>query len=95
MTNMNHRTSKGASGATWTVAEAKARLSELIERARSVGPQTVTRNGRTAVVVVAAEEWDRKTKRAGNLAEFLASSPLRGAKLKVERLQSGLRNTEL
>jgi hypothetical protein len=29
----------------WTVAEAKARLSEVIDRAATKGPQTVTRNG--------------------------------------------------
>ncbi len=29
----------------WTVAAAKARLSELIERARAKGPQTITRRG--------------------------------------------------
>ena len=40
---------------TWTVAEAKAKFSEVIERAQSGGPQTITRNGRTAVVVVAAD----------------------------------------
>jgi predicted nucleic acid-binding protein len=34
---------------TWTVAEAKAKLSEVIERAQSGGPQTITRNGHTAV----------------------------------------------
>jgi prevent-host-death family protein len=95
MTTMSHSTSKSTDGATWTVAEAKAKLSELIERARSMGPQTVTRNGRTAVVVVAVEEWERKTKRTGNLAEFFASSPLRGAKLEVKRLKGGLRKTEL
>jgi prevent-host-death family protein len=80
---------------TWTVAEAKAKFSELIERARSEGPQTVTRNGRTAVVVVSAEEWDRKTKRTGNLAEFFAASPLRKAKLKIERVKGGLRDADL
>ena len=90
---MSHSTSKRTNGATWTVAEAKARLSEVIERACSTGPQTVTRNGRTAVVVVAAEEWERKTKRTCNLAEFFASSPLRGAKLEVERPKGGLRPT--
>jgi prevent-host-death family protein len=95
MTTMSHSTSKSPDGATWTVAEAKAKLSELIERARSMGPQTVTRNGRMAVVVVAAEEWERKTKRTGNLAEFFASSPLRGAKLEVKRPKGGLRKTEL
>jgi len=61
---------------TWTVAAAKANLSEVIDLARSHGPQTITRNGRTAVVVVAAEEWERKTRRSGNLAKFFAASPL-------------------
>ena len=55
----------------WTVAEAKAKFSEVIDRAMSEGPQTVTRKGRTAVVVVGASEWQRKTMRVGNLAEFL------------------------
>jgi prevent-host-death family protein len=71
--------------ATWTVAEAKARLSEVIERAKSGGPQTITKNGRTAVVVVDADEWERKTKRTGNLAEFFAASPLRQSGLKIKR----------
>ena len=79
----------------WTVAEAKAKLSEVIDKARSDGPQTITRKGRTAVVVVAVEEWERKTKRSGNLAEFFAASPLRGAKLKVARVKGGLRRVDL
>jgi prevent-host-death family protein len=79
----------------WTVAEAKAKLSEVIERARSTGPQTITRSGRTAVVVVAADEWERKTKRVGNLAEFLAASPLRGSQVRVKRLQDRSRKVEL
>ena len=70
---------------TWTVAEAKARLSEVIERAQSGGPQTITKNGRTAVVVVDAEEWERKTRRTGNLADFFAASPLRQSGLKIKR----------
>ncbi len=79
----------------WTVAEAKAKFSELIDRARSGGPQTITRKGRTAVVVVAAEEWERKTKRTGTLAEFFAASPLRGSKLRFERFKGGQRKTDL
>jgi len=80
---------------TWTVAEAKARLSEVIERARSQGPQTITRRGRDPVVVVAAEEWERKTKRKGNLAEFFAASPLRGSGLSVQRIPGKLRKVQL
>jgi prevent-host-death family protein len=69
----------------WTVAEAKAKFSELIDRAKSDGPQHITRNGRKTAVVVAVEEWERKTKRKGNLAEFFASSPLRGSGIRVRR----------
>jgi prevent-host-death family protein len=79
----------------WTVAEAKAKFSEIIERAVSEGPQTITKRGRTAAVVVAAEEWERKTRRAGNLAEFFASSPLRGSNLRVRRLKTPPRKINL
>lgn len=80
---------------TWTVAEAKARLSELMEQAQAEGPQTITKHGRTAAVVVSAEEWERKTKRTGNLAEFLAESPLRGSELQVKRKQDRARKVAL
>jgi prevent-host-death family protein len=79
----------------WTVAKAKAKLSELIDRAQSGGPQTITRSGRTAVVVVAAEEWERKTKRTGNLAEFFAASPLRGSGVTLSRATDRPRKVEL
>jgi len=83
------------SSQSWTVADAKAKLSEVIERAMSEGPQTITRNGRTAVVVVGAEEWQRKTKRVGNLAEFFAGSPLRESGLKIRRRRERPRKINL
>jgi prevent-host-death family protein len=79
----------------WTVAEAKAKFSEIIERAMSEGPQTITRKGRTAAVVVGAEEWERKTKRVGTLAEFFAASPLRGSELKLRRRKEQPRKINL
>lgn len=79
----------------WTVAEAKAKLSEVIERALKQGPQTITRNGRRTVVVVDADEWERKTKRSGNLADFFAASPLRGSGLKVRRTKDRPRPIDL
>lgn len=68
----------------WTVASAKAKLSEVIERAQ-LAPQTITRNGKPSVVVISAEEWQKKTARRGSLAEFLLASPLRGAELDITR----------
>ena len=79
----------------WTVAQAKAKFSEVISRAESEGPQIITRNGRTTVVLVGIGEWERKTRRKGNLAEFFAASPLRGSELKLKRPAGGLRKSDL
>jgi prevent-host-death family protein len=80
----------------WTVASAKARLSEVIDRARTHGPQLITRNGRLAAVVVGPEEWERKSRRVGSLADFFASSPLRETpELKVERIRDRPRDDVL
>jgi prevent-host-death family protein len=75
--------------------QAKARFSEVIDRALVDGPQTITRKGQKAVVVVSAEEWRRKTERKDNLAEFFAASPLRGSDLKIKRSKDGPREIEL
>ncbi len=80
---------------SWTVAEAKAKFSQLLDKAQSEGPQKITKHGHTTAVVVAAEEWERKAERKGNLAQFLATSPLRGSGLKFRRLPVRLRRVEL
>ena len=81
-------------GDCWTLAVAKARLSEVIERAQT-DPQTITRHGRPSAVIVSAEEWARKIARKGSLAEFLLSSPLRGSGIDLERDISQPRDIEL
>ncbi len=83
--------------ATWAVAEAKARFSEVIDRALSEGPQTITRRGKRSVVVVAAELWalKGKGKPEGNLAEFFAASPLSGSGLEIERVKDRPRDLDL
>lgn len=79
----------------WSVAQAKARLSEVIDRALEQGPQAITRNGRPAVVVVSSADWARRTRRKGTLAEFFAASPLPGAAIEIERPPGGARKVEL
>lgn len=79
----------------WTLAQAKAKFSEVVEKARVSGPQTITKNGHVAVVVVSADEWDRKTRRSGNLVEFFAASPLRGSGLNTQRSKDTARDVEL
>lgn len=79
----------------WTLADAKAHLSEVVENALKKGPQVITRHGKKAVVVVAAEEWERKTQRQGTLADFFAASPLRESGLEIGRLQDDPREFDL
>jgi prevent-host-death family protein len=74
---------------------AKARFSEVLDCALTDGPQTITRKGKKAVVVVSAEEWQGNTKRKGNLAELFTASPLRGSYRKIERSKDGPRGIEL
>ncbi len=41
----------------WQVQDAKARLSEVIERARTEGPQTITRHGTERAVLLSIEDY--------------------------------------
>jgi prevent-host-death family protein len=45
----------------WSVQDAKNRFSEVVEAAREK-PQTVTKHGKRAVVVMAVDEYDRLKK---------------------------------
>jgi antitoxin Phd len=56
---------------TWSLAEAKARFSEVVERARAEGPQHVTRHGRRTVVVVSEDAWHRLVRAQGTFVQAL------------------------
>ena len=82
----------------WQLQTAKARFSEVFRRARVEGPQTVTRQGKEAVVIIPAEEFDRLMARSQQpqaLSEFFAESPLAKAKLDLERIPDYGRKIEL
>jgi prevent-host-death family protein len=72
----------------WQLQTAKAKFSELFRRARSEGPQYVTRQGEEAVVILPAEEFERLTARASqpeSLVEFFATSPLADVQVDLGR----------
>lgn len=48
----------------WSLQEAKARFSELVNATTRDGPQLVTKRGVDAVVVVPAAEWRRMSARS-------------------------------
>jgi antitoxin Phd len=74
---------------TWSIQDAKNRFSEVVQAARRK-PQTVTKHGKPAVVVVAADEYARLRQldraQAPSFAELLLAMPQDGgefARLKV------------
>jgi len=72
----------------WQLQTAKAQFSELFRRARTQGPQWVTRQDKEAVVVLPAEEYERLRARArqpGSLVEFFSQSPLAKTPVDLER----------
>ena len=78
---------------TWSLQDAKNRFSEVVEAARRK-PQTVTKHGRPAVVVVAADEYERLSKlqhlKAPSFAEMLLAMPSGGEEF--ERLEGRMRD---
>jgi antitoxin Phd len=81
---------------TWSVQDAKNRFSEVVEAARRT-PQMVTKHGKPAVVVLAAEEYDRLRKlqrlKASSFAEILLAMPQ--GDVEFERLDATPRDVEL
>ena len=66
----------------WQIQQAKARFSEMVERALKEGPQTVTRHGKPVAVVVPADEYRRLRTGGKSLKRLLASAPLEGVVIK-------------
>ncbi len=81
----------------WQLHEAKARFSELFRRVRAQGPQRVVKQRGEAVVVLAAEEFDRTSGRArqpASLVEFFRSAPTGGRALDLRRKRDTTRVVE-
>jgi prevent-host-death family protein len=59
----------------WQLQEAKAKFSELVQRAIDEGPQTVTRHGKDTVVVLSSEAYRKLCEGKPSLKEVLMSGP--------------------
>jgi prevent-host-death family protein len=59
----------------WKLEDAKNRFSEVVRLALADQPQRVTRNGRDAVVVISAAEYERLAQ-PQDLIDFMQASPL-------------------
>jgi prevent-host-death family protein len=69
----------------WQIQEAKARFSEMVERAIKEGPQTVTRHGKAVAVLVPADQYRRLRSKGKSLKALLAAAPLKDVEIKRSR----------
>jgi antitoxin Phd len=84
--------------ASWQLQAAKARFSELFRRARSEGPQLITRQGKEGVVMISDEQYEQlagKAHQPKSLLQFFRESPLVGLELNLERDKDEGRDIEL
>jgi prevent-host-death family protein len=80
---------------TWQLQEAKNKFSEVVERALTEGPQTVTRRGIDAVVVISIRDLEALRAPKSSLVDFLSRSPLKGLELALERPKDVGRRVDL
>ena len=83
---------------SWGVAEAKAKFSEVVEKARERGPQRITRNGKLVGVLVSPEQWEMRREPLQNsrtMSEFFRNSPLAWSGIDLRRPKSKPRKVEL
>jgi antitoxin Phd len=74
---------------TWKLQDAKARFSEVVNRALHDGPQIVTRHGEKVVVIVAYRDFvDAEPPQ--DFRQFLMSIPRVGLEIKPSRCQPRL-----
>lgn len=79
----------------WQLQEAKARLSEVLKKAASEGPQRITVRGERAAVVLSEAEYQRLRRPKPRFLEMMRSSPLVGVDLELSREQTPTRELEV
>lgn len=80
---------------SWQLQEAKARLSELVKRAASEGPQDITVRGEPVAVVLSRTEYERLRRPRSSFVELIRNSPLARVKLDIARKQTRTRKVSL
>jgi prevent-host-death family protein len=83
----------------WQLQVAKARFSEVFERAMTVGPQRITRHGKRTAYLVSEHEYERLVgaadARGQTLLSFFMESPLWGSGVEIERIEGISREIDL
>ena len=70
---------------TWNLQDAKARLSELVDRCSVGEPQIILRRGEPAAVVISFSEYELRRAPKESLLSFFQRSPFYGLDLDFDR----------
>lgn len=79
----------------WQLQDAKARLSEVVKLATSVGPQGISVRGQPEAVVISAQAFAELTGSKTKFIDFMKQSPLFGCDLDLTRDKSTDRGIDL
>jgi prevent-host-death family protein len=80
--------------AVWQIQHAKARLSEVIERARREGARTITRHGAERAVVLSIEDHRAPVAPKPDFKEYLMGGP-KVEEFAIERDRDTARRVDL
>ena len=80
---------------TWQLQEAKSKLSEVITEAETTGPQTITRRGIDAAVLLSYKDFKRLLGNKEKLSQYFANSPLAEEELDFTRSNDSIREVDL
>jgi len=78
----------------WQLQEAKAKLTQLINRSKSE-PQIISRHGVNESVVISMDQYLELCGAKENITTYFKNSPLYGVDIALERDQSSFRDTDL
>ena len=59
----------------WQIQEVKARLSEVLDLAKTEGPQTITRHGKAQAVIVSITEYEELASHKPSFKAHLLGGP--------------------
>ena len=78
----------------WQLQEAKAKLTELVNKCK-LEPQFISRRGVNEVVVVSVDKYTQLLKTKESIVSFFKNSPLNGVDLEITRDKTVLREIDL
>jgi len=80
---------------SWQLQDAKNKFSHLVNLAKSIGPQIVTKHGKEVAVVLSFSEYKKLVRPKTNLVKFFQNSPLADVELDLDRKKELPRDIEL